>query len=178
MKFPNIHWIVLVALGAATSSVTVAAETNAAEAVPKLQSGMSATPAELIAMRCLICHGNPAAGGRRLAPPFGMVKMHYDGLDEAAFVKAVSAWVAQPDKAKSRMPGAVRRFGLMPAQVVSEADITAIAKYLHGTDFPMPGMDKSGMGRGPGAMHGGKTAGKETPESCDGPQKTSDSTDR
>ena len=150
MKTLKIHWIILSSIGAITAAVTIAAETSTTEPVPKLQAETStASPAELIATRCLICHGSPAAGAKRLAPPFRMVKMHYDDLDEAAFVKAVSAWVRQPDKAKSRMPGAIRNFSLMPAQVLSDADISAIAHYLYRTDFQMPGR---GMGRGPGAM--------------------------
>lgn len=179
MKTLKIHWITLTGIGAITAALAIAAETSKIEPVPKLQAETpAAAPAELTAMRCLICHGNPAAGTKRLAPPFGMVKMHYDDLDEEAFVKAVSAWVKQPDKAKSRMPGAIRNFGLMPAQVVSDADLTTIAHYLYRTDFQMPGRGGRGMGRGPGARTSDKkpaTDCKACGEGCGGscaPAKT------
>jgi hypothetical protein len=147
----------------------IAAETGTTEPVLKLHAETPTTPspAELIATRCLICHGNPAAGAKRLAPPFRMVKMHYDDLDEAAFVKTVSAWVKQPDHAKSRMPGAIRNFGLMPALVLPEAEITAIATYLYRTDFPMPGQG-GGMGRGPRAMTAGRKPATDAKSCLDG----------
>jgi len=146
-------------LVAAISAVVVLAETNPTGPVPEVQTETPAkmSPAELLAAHCLACHGNPAAGSKRLAPPFAMVKMHYEDLDEAAFVKAVSAWVNQPDKAKSRMPGAIRNFNLMPALVIPEADLAAIVKHLHRTDFPMPGRGRGrGVGPGGGPTGGGK----------------------
>ena len=151
MKSLNMHLIALSSLGAIITAVTLAAENGTTEPKPKVETSAAASPEELIATRCLVCHGNPAAGTRRLAPPFGMVKMHYDDLNEEAFVKTVSAWVEQPEKQKSRMPGAVRNFGLMPAQIVSEPEITAIARYLYRTDFAMPGGGCGGMGKGPRA---------------------------
>lgn len=178
MKSPKSQFIAFSAIAAA---VTLAAETAAPAPQVQAETPAAATPSELIAMRCLICHGNPAAGAKRLAPPFAMVKMHYDDLDEEAFVKTVSAWIKHPDQAKSRMPGAIRNFGLMPAQVVPDADVKAIAHYLFRTDFPMPG-----MGRGPRAMASDKkpstaskdgaadacgTESKEAGESCDVPQQ-------
>ncbi|BCX47483.1 cytochrome c [Haloferula helveola] len=128
------------------------------------------SPAELIASRCMVCHANPGEGAQRLAPPFAMVKRHYDDLDEAAFIKAVSKWVPKPDEKKSRMPGAVRNFGLMPPLPLPKEEISAIARYLHATDFPMPG--HGGMGHGKGRGRNAKSpADKEScgcGKSCDG----------
>ena len=144
----------LLVLTALVSAGALAAEPETAPEAPA-----AAKPAELIATRCLICHGNPAAGTRRLAPPFRMVKMHYDDLDEAAFIQAVSAWVKQPDKKNSRMPGAVRNFGLMPPQVVTDEEITAIARYLYTTDFQMPGRGMCGGPETKPAAEEGKETG-------------------
>jgi mono/diheme cytochrome c family protein len=131
-----------------------------------ITTGMAAaeapSPAELTATRCLICHGDNQAGQQRLAPPFAMVKMHYQDLDEDAFIKAVSAWVKTPDKEKSKMPGAINRFGLMPALPYPDADVAAIAKYLYKTDFEMPGQGGKGMGRG----QGGGCGENCKPEKC------------
>lgn len=151
---PSLFAIASAGLLAAT---TILAAEN--EPTPEVQA--APTPAELIATRCLICHGNPAEGTKRLAPPFRMVKMHYDNLDEDAFVKAVTAWVKQPDKAKSKMPGAIRNFGLMPPQPLPEEEIVAIARYLHQTDFAMPGRGGR-MGGGPPWMRSGNKAAGET----------------
>lgn len=108
-------------------------------------------PAELTATRCLICHGNFVPGKGPLAPPFAMVKRHYESLDEKTFIKTVSAWIKEPEKQKSRMPGAINRFGLMPALAYPDAEVTAIARYIYQTDFAMPGHGGGGMGRGKSA---------------------------
>lgn len=104
-----------------------------------------------------LCHGDNQAGQQRLAPPFAMVKMHYQNLDEKTFIKTVSAWVKEPEKQKSKMPGAINRFGLMPSFAFPEAEVTAIAKYVFDTDFQMPGYGGGGgrMGQGKGGQGGG-----------------------
>lgn len=145
--------------GAIAPSVLFAAEPPTPQA-PPAAAVKSQSPAELTATRCLICHGDPVAGQQRLAPPFAMVKMHYDSLSEQEFTKAVTAWLKAPSKEKSLMPGAVNRFGLMPAPGCSDADAAAIAKYLYKTDFAMPGQGGMGMGmgRGQGKMGRGPAA--------------------
>lgn len=112
------------------------------------------SPAEMTATRCLICHGDNQAGQQRLAPPFAMVKMHYGDLDEEKFIKTVSAWVKEPDKNKSKMPGAINHFGLMPSLPYPGADVAIIAKYLFETDFKMPGQGGGKMGKGMGRGNG------------------------
>ncbi len=97
-------------------------------------------------MRCLICHGDTQAGQQRLAPPMVMVKRHYQSLSQEEFEKAVLAWVAKPDAKKSKMPGAIRRFNLMPALPMPEAELKLIAQYIHKTDFAFPGNCGPGQG--------------------------------
>jgi len=88
--------------------------------------------------RCLICHGNTQTGQQRLAPPMVMVKRHYQSLSQAEFEKAVMAWVKKPEAKKSKMPGAIRRFNLMPTFVIPEAEVKRIANYIYKTDFAFP----------------------------------------
>lgn len=105
--------------------------------------------AELTARSCLICHGNNIRGQRRLAPPFAMVKQHYQSLGEAKFIAAVGSWAKEPHPEKSRMRGAIRQFGLMPPLPLPDADLTAIAKYIFNTEFEMPGRGGKSLRHGP-----------------------------
>lgn len=146
MKTIGINLIALPLLGIISTTGIIAAETDKQAPSPETRIEESPSPAELTATRCLICHGNNQTGTQRLAPPFAMVKMHYQSLDEKAFIKTVSAWIKAPDKQKSRMPGAINRFGLMPAFPYPDAEIAAIAKYVYATNFPMPGGGGQGMG--------------------------------
>lgn len=159
----------ILTLGAIATTGIAIAETDKQSLSSKIQieNSVSQSPAEMTATRCLICHGDTLAGQARLAPPFMMVKMHYQSLDEEAFIKTVSSWVKEPNSHKSKMPGAINHFGLMPALPYPEADITAIAKYVYDTDFPMPGGGK-GMGRGQGGMGCGscKTDATNEVEGC------------
>ena len=132
---------------------TAVAEEASAELAQKPLPGQAETQA-----RCLICHGDTQAGQARLAPPMVMVKRHYQSLSQAEFEKAVLAWVKKPDAKKSKMPGAIRRFNLMPTFVIPDAEIKLIAQYIHQTDFAFPGNCGSAQGAGKGAK--GAKAGK------------------
>ncbi len=164
--------IIISILSAISATGLATAEPGKKDQTAEIQLGKSATPAELTATHCLACHGDGVAGQPRLAPPFLMVKMHYQSLDQDAFIKTVSSWIKTPDAHKSKMPGAVRRFGVMPALPLPEAQVAAIAKYVYETDFKMPGQGGKGMGQGGGCCNSCKVpaANTEAP-ACEACQK-------
>jgi hypothetical protein len=93
---------------------------------------------ELFDKLCAICHvkqGQPTN-----APPvFGMVnhvKRAYPNRDE--FVERIVVWVKEPKAEFALMPGAIRKFGLMPKLGYSDNDVRLIAEYLYDgkTEFP------------------------------------------
>ncbi len=96
---------------------------------------------------CSACHG--ATGGmdmnKRVAPPLIAVRMHYIGTypEKPAFVSAVADWVEKPDAGKTFMPGAIRRFNIMPPVSVSRQDAEIIAAYIYDGNIEKPaGFDK------------------------------------
>lgn len=113
---------------------------------------------------CDACHGlnGGIKPGKRLAPPMEGVKRFYlrDYPAEAAFVQAVSDWVKSPSLEKSKMPGAVRRFGLMPAFPLSEEQLQKIGAYIFTQELEAPeGFDehfKKRHGAGAGRHHSDK----------------------
>lgn len=96
---------------------------------------------ELFKVYCNACHGVEVSDpNARLAPPAVVVKERYAGWfeEEDAFVERVTAWIANPTKEKSLMPGAINRFNLMPPLALPETDRKKIAKYFYDTDFEEP----------------------------------------
>ena len=98
----------------------------------------SPAPEQLYTQLCGTCHvmqGPPTA-----APPIFAVKAHvievYPGRDE--FVNYVVQWVNTPDAGKTLMPGAVRRFGVMPKLGYEPAAVRQIAEYLYDTSLQEP----------------------------------------
>ena len=96
---------------------------------------------------CSVCHG--ATGGmdmsKRVAPPIVAVRMHYIGPypDKAAFVAAVANWVEKQEASKTLMPGAIRKFNIMPPVSISRQDAEKIAAYIYQGDIEKPaGFDK------------------------------------
>ncbi len=88
---------------------------------------------------CHACHSSEAKGDDRIAPPIFAAVNHYSDLSERdAFVSAVSSFIVNPTAEASRMPGAIRKFDLMPAQELSEEEAEAVALFLFETDFDMP----------------------------------------
>lgn len=88
---------------------------------------------------CFACHNATEPGPDSAAPPIFAAKNHYAAApDRATFVAAVSSYVRAPSEAASQMPGAIRKFGLMPAQEITEDEAIAVAEYLYATDFTLP----------------------------------------
>ncbi len=86
---------------------------------------------------CFACH-KYERGPEMIAPPAFAIQMHYGnqfGKDETAFRQAVAAWAKAPDKSKTLMPGAIRKFNLMPPLPLTDEDLDAIAAYLYRADF-------------------------------------------
>lgn len=95
---------------------------------------------KLYQQHCTVCHGQPAAGQRRNAPPIFAVKNHYLAVhdDELTFVDAINSWVANPQEENSLMKGAIRHFNLMPKIPVPEDDVSKIAEYIFSDKIKIP----------------------------------------
>jgi hypothetical protein len=72
---------------------------------------------DIIKINCYACH-NPQAESHDaiIAPPLAAVKFRYTMVhqDRESFIKAVSAYLLNPQQNESLMPGAVTKFGVMP----------------------------------------------------------------
>ena len=95
-------------------------------------------PVDTYTKLCATCHvtkGPPTA-----APPIFAVKAHvleaYPERD--AFISYIVQWVNAPDGSNSLMPGAVRRFGLMPKLGYDPAEVRRIAEFLYDTPLSEP----------------------------------------
>ena len=72
-----------------------------------------------------------------IAPPMMMVQEHYkpNYKTKEQFVQAIKAFVLNPQKKASLMPGAVRKFNLMPKLGYSNEDIELIVETLFDINF-------------------------------------------
>jgi len=105
---------------------------------------------ELMKTNCFVCHmekPDPSKRGQMIAPPMLRVQEHYKPSypKKDEFVKAIKTWVNNPSEDKVMMPGAVRKFNLMPKLAVADADLQLIAETLYSIDFGnMPKMHQQG----------------------------------
>lgn len=128
---------------------------------------------KLMETNCYVCH-NPTTGhDERIAPPMVMVKEHYmsEDITKEQFIADIKNWTKKPSEDITKMPGAIRNFGLMPYAPYPEATVEQIADYMFEYDIEQPewleeqqkahrGQGK-GMGRGKGkgqGMRHGQTA--------------------
>jgi mono/diheme cytochrome c family protein len=95
---------------------------------------------ELFERNCISCHSPNASMENRLAPPMIAVKKHYfeEGMTLEDFTKDILAFVKNPSEDKSKMPGALRRFNLMPKMNFSDDQLTKIATYIFFSDIEKP----------------------------------------
>jgi nitrate reductase cytochrome c-type subunit len=90
----------------------------------------------LLQNNCFSCH-EPVLGEERAAPPMFKIREHYkdEKIGEAEFTAKIIDFVNQPSEEKSLMPGARKKFGLMPKMSFKEDDLKQIAVYLYQTDM-------------------------------------------
>ncbi|NVK63809.1 MAG: c-type cytochrome [Flavobacteriales bacterium] len=104
----------------------------------------------LMENNCFSCH-NTQGTDNMLAPPMQRVKDHYwdEDASKEDFVQAIVEWCENPTEEHSLMPGARRKFGIMPKQAFEKKEVQAIAAYLYDND-----LDQScGGGCGNGCSH-------------------------
>ena len=115
---------------------------------------------------CYACHNPTANHDGRIAPPMIAVKKHYisDDTTKEQFITDIQNWIKTPSEEKSRMPGAIRKFGLMPYAPFPEETITQIADYMYDFNIDQPDWfedhfneergKRMGNGRGQGQRQG------------------------
>jgi hypothetical protein len=88
---------------------------------------------------CFACHHPEMTGGHtgRTGPPIFKVREHYfrEGMAREDFVDPIVAYVQHPDQDKSKMPGAIRNFGLMPPLSIDQRDLAIIVNYIYDHDL-------------------------------------------
>ncbi len=95
---------------------------------------------KLMETYCYVCHSPSAAMEDRIAPPMVAVKMHYISEDTSKedFMNAFTQWMKAPSEENAKMPGAVRKFGVMPYQPYTDEVIQQIGEYLYEYDIEQP----------------------------------------
>ena len=71
---------------------------------------------------------------------------HYkkNNISKENFVKEIQKFIKNPVVKNSKMPGAVKKFGLMPRQYFSESAIRQIAEYMYDNELERPvGFDEN-----------------------------------
>ncbi|WP_281778149.1 c-type heme family protein [Croceibacter atlanticus] len=95
---------------------------------------------KLMETKCYVCHNPSTDHDSRIAPPMVAIKSHYlnDDTSKDEFINSVWNFVEQPSKDKTKMRGAVKRFGVMPYQPFSEEDIKLISDYMYDFEIDEP----------------------------------------
>jgi len=95
----------------------------------------------LFVEHCAFCHGGGAKPSERLAPPVMGIRSHYlpTFTTKGEFSDAIVRWVKAPSTDYTLMPGAIKRFKLMPALDLEEVVIEKIAAFIYSGEFDAPG---------------------------------------
>lgn len=95
----------------------------------------------LLEKHCYACH-NPRSTSHEqiIAPPLYGVKKHYleKFPEKREFTEAMKSFITNPTEEKALMKGPIKRFGLMPKPVVSDADLSKIITYLYESEIENP----------------------------------------
>ena len=93
----------------------------------------------ILETECYICHNPKASEESMIAPPMVAIKKHYitENTTKEEFTVALMNWVNDPEQ-NSKMPGALKKFGIMPYIPYPEDAIAQIAEYLYDYDIEKP----------------------------------------
>ena len=89
---------------------------------------------ELYGQLCASCH-TPSSSAKIAPPIFAVidhVRQAYPQRED--FISQVIEWVDEPKEEVALMPGAIRKFNLMPKLGYSQHDVEEIAEYLFDKD--------------------------------------------
>ena len=95
---------------------------------------------DLMKTNCYACHNPTTPEPERVAPPMIAIKARYlaEGKTKEEFIAEIWNYVQKPDASKSKLPGAVQRYGLMPFQSFNKEDIEKIAAFMYDYKIPEP----------------------------------------
>ncbi len=119
---------------------------------PELEIHQEHPGKKLMENNCYVCHNPKTSEESMMAPPMIAVKMHYISQDTSKedFINAMVGWAKKPSEEKSKMPGAINKFGLMPYQFFPEETIKQIADYMFDNEIEEPAWFESHYNQ----MHG------------------------
>ncbi|WP_291866424.1 DUF3365 domain-containing protein [Maribacter sp.] len=111
---------------------------------------------KLMETECYICHNPKASESSRIAPPMIAIKKHYinSNTSKEEFRKSMVNWIENPSIKNSKMPGALKRFGVMPYQPYPIETIEQIADYMFDNTIEQPKWFKEHYKQGHGKGHG------------------------
>lgn len=129
-------------------------QTKKTEAIAISQSDLKNTKGyKLMESKCYICHfeiPDPAKINQMLAPPMLRVKEHYlpNYQNKEDFIKAITNIVGNPSEENTLMPGAIKKFKLMPKLIYNQDELKLIAETIYKYDFgSAPKMRMQMMGK-------------------------------
>ncbi|MBT8185955.1 MAG: DUF3365 domain-containing protein, partial [Eudoraea sp.] len=103
------------------------------------ESGKNHPGKIILETECYICHNPRASEESMIAPPMIDIKKHYitENTTKEEFTVDLMNWVNDPEQ-NSKMPGALKKFGIMPYIPYPEDAIAQIAEYLYDYDIEKP----------------------------------------
>ena len=116
-----------------SQKTTYVSQSGVTPGLDKITTALNHPGKKLMESKCYVCHNPSTDHETRIAPPMVAIKSHYLNKEttKEEFIAGVWNFVNKPTKEKSKMRGAVKRFGLMPYQRFSQEDINLIADYMY-----------------------------------------------
>ena len=115
-------------------------KTTSKKDIPKPNQQELSEGFQLLENNCFSCHSPNASIENRVAPPMEAIKKHYikknTSLEE--FTQDLTTFLNNPSEDITKMPGAIKRFNLMPKMNFSNEQIFKIAAYIYFSELEKP----------------------------------------
>lgn len=95
---------------------------------------------QILESNCFSCHSPNASIENKVAPSMIAIKKHYitEEVTKEDFIKALIEFINTPSEENPKIPGAIKRFGVMPKMSFSDKQLTQVAGYIYDTELEAP----------------------------------------
>ena len=91
----------------------------------------------LLENSCFSCHNPNPSIDNNITPSLAAIKKHYINKNTSfkEFLKDFTTFLNNPTKENSKIPNALKRFGVMPKMSLTEGEIENMALYIYNTEL-------------------------------------------
>ncbi|MGI9550996.1 MAG: Tll0287-like domain-containing protein [Aurantibacter sp.] len=139
MKYSILLSLILILVSCKNGQKSGMEPIDGTSATKEAQTAKTHPGEKILEQECYMCHNPKSTKTSMIAPPMIAIKRHYidSTTTKEEFTEALIRWITDPET-ESKMPGAHKKFGVMPYLPYPEDAVAQIAEYIYDYQIEQP----------------------------------------